>query len=381
MKKSLLISEIFPPTNGGSGRWFWEIYRKLPIDKVHFAVGKAKGDKEFDEKHAIPIARLNLSSSNWGLLSIKGISFYIRKIFQIIKLVKANNIEVVHCGRCLPEGIIALTIKKLLGTNYLCYIHGEDIQSASTSREFSLLVKSVLKNSSKLISNSQNTAGLLKEKWHISEEKISVMYPGVDTNKFYPKEYDQNTRKKLSWDNKLVVLTVGRLQKRKGHDIMLQTILKLKNTQPNILYSIIGSGQEEENLKKLARELNLTQHVQFLGEVSEETMIECFQQCNLFILPNRTVDGDIEGFGIVLLEAQACGKIVIAGNSGGTRETMIHDTTGFIVDCTTPDKIIDLLNKILTDESLNKKMGLAGRKHMIEHFDWKPLAEKARKQF
>jgi phosphatidylinositol alpha-1,6-mannosyltransferase len=126
---------------------------------------------------------------------------------------------------------------------------------------------------------------------------------------------------------------------------------------------------------------NLGHHVCFLGEVDEATLLECYQQCDLFVLPNRDDGLDVEGFGIVLLEAQACGKPVVAGASGGTGETMLIPHTGRVVDCRGPDWLAALLVELLSQRQLLARMGRAARPWVIERFDWSSISRQAQDIF
>jgi len=377
----LLISEIFPPKNGGSGRWFWELYTRLPRNEYLIAAGNTEGDLAFDKAHDLNLQRLNLSSPSWGIKSITGLKFYLRVFNQIRKLIKQHEISTIHCGRCLPEGFIGLIFNKLMGIPYICYIHGEDVEAAATSRELSWMVTKILANATKLICNSQNTANLLLNNWQADSRIIKILNPGCDTNKFIPAEPDEHIKSKLGWHNKKVILTVGRLQERKGQDMLIKALPAIKEVSPNILYAIIGGGEEKQKLDKLVNELNLQDHVMFMSEVSDEEMIQAYQQCDLFILPNRTVGKDIEGFGMVLVEAQACGIPVIAGDSGGTAETMIIGETGFIVDCTEPEVIANKIIELFDLPNIIEQLGQNGRKHVVNTLDWQAHKNKAETLF
>jgi phosphatidylinositol alpha-1,6-mannosyltransferase len=377
MKKTLLLSEIFPPLKGGSGRWFWEVYTRLPKDKVVIAAGETENTTNFDKKNSLNCYRLPLSSWSWGLKSLTGLKFYWRVLRAVLKLVKQEKIESIHCGRCLPEGFIGYLVNKLKGIPYICYIHGEDVETAATSRELSWIVKKALTHADKLICNSQNTANILLNSWHTDPQKTFIVNPGVDTQVFVPAEPNESIKTQLGWEQRPVILTVGRLQERKGHDMLIRSLPAVIKQHPNVLYAIIGDGENKAALQELVGSLQLGDNVLFMSELSDQQMIQCYQQCNLFILPNRSVGRDIEGFGMVLVEAQACAKPVIAGDSGGTAETMLLNETGFIVDCTSaellPEKIILLLN----DTELADKMGQKGRKHVVETLDWKNLTKQA----
>jgi phosphatidylinositol alpha-1,6-mannosyltransferase len=150
---------------------------------------------------------------------------------------------------------------------------------------------------------------------------------------------------------------------------------------PNVLYAILGDGEERAALDALVRREVLAEHVQFLGELADDDLVSCYQQCDLFVLPNRQVGQDIEGFGMVLVEAQACGKPVLAGASGGTAETMRIPETGTIVSCDGPDELATVLVELLSDRERLERMGQAARCWAVERFDWESLTRQAQALF
>jgi phosphatidylinositol alpha-1,6-mannosyltransferase len=203
----------------------------------------------------------------------------------------------------------------------------------------------------------------------------------VDTERFRPAAPDPAVRARLGWTGRRVVLTVGRLQQRKGHDQMIRALRQVRQAVPDVLYSIVGAGEEEDRLRRLVAEEGAGDLVQFLGEPDDAVLITCYQQCDLFALPNRQVGQDIEGFGMVLLEAQACGKPVLAGASGGTGETMRVPETGRIVPCEGPHELASAVIALLADAELRARMGAAGRRWAVERFDWAALSRQARDLF
>jgi phosphatidylinositol alpha-1,6-mannosyltransferase len=287
----------------------------------------------------------------------------------------------IHCGRCIPEGVMALGLKWWLGLPYLCYVHGEDVSTATTSREHAFLVRRVLRAAGLLIANSRSTEQLLCAEWNVPPERVRVLHPGVDVQRFVPAERNAEIRNRLGWGNRPVILTVGRLQKRKGHDQLIRALPSIRKGQPKVLYAIAGDGEERPALQSLAVELGITGHVQFLGEIKDELLIQCYQQCDLFVLPNRQVGKDLEGFGMVLLEAQACGKPVVAGASGGTAETMDVGYTGRLVCCDGADELASAITDLLSDPGRLTRMGKAARSWVAERFDWEPLSCQAAQLF
>ncbi|MCC7419587.1 MAG: glycosyltransferase family 4 protein [Planctomycetaceae bacterium] len=378
---TLLLTEIFPPKHGGSGRWFWEIYSRLPRESFSILAGTDPNQDAFDATHDLRLTRAWLAMPAWGLRSFRALRDYARLVRHVRREMKRQGATHLHVGRCLPEGWVAWLLKQLSGVSYTCFVHGEDVETAASSRELSFMVRRILSSADRLIANSQNTARLIREGWNVPSERITVLYPGCDTTRFVPAPRDALVRQQLGWNNRPTLLTVGRLQKRKGHDVLIQSLPFLREAVPDILYAVIGDGEERPALERLTRDLQLTDHVQFLGEVDDRTMIRAYQQCDLFTLPNRQVGRDIEGFGMVLVEAQACGRPVVAGASGGTRETMLPGETGEVVACESPETLAPVLTSLLLNPLRLETMGRAAREHVTARFDWKSLADEAAEVF
>jgi phosphatidylinositol alpha-1,6-mannosyltransferase len=376
--KTLVISEVFPPRTGGSGRWLWELYSRWRRDDLRILAGECAGDSAFDLTHHLPIQRLPLSFESWGLVGYRNVRQYTATYRQVAAVVKREGSTEIHCGRMLPEGLIAWMVSMRHHVPYACYVHGEELNSAGTSRELTFLARRVLKGARVLIANSLNTARVLMNQWQVPASRIEILNPGCDTQRFTPSPRDPAVRAKLGWGQRRVILTVGRLQARKGQARMIAALPRIIESVPDALYAIIGEGETRSELEALVARLRLENHVQFLCERREEELLACYQQCDLFALPNVTVQGDFEGFGMVLVEAQACGRPVIAGRSGGTGETMREGETGRLVDCENEGALAATAAELLSDESLRHRMGEAGRRWVERRFDWSVLAKQAR---
>src|SRR4051812_36316326 len=163
--------------------------------------------------------------------------------------------------------------------------------------------------------------------------------------------------------------------------MMIRSIPEVLKRVPNLLYSVVGEGWERRYLQGLVTELGVEKAVQFRGVPEDGELVSCYQQCDLFVLPNRQVGWDFEGFGIVLLEAQACGKPVIAGTSGGTAETMKAIDTGVAIDCTSPGELARTVADWLTDPAKLAVMGEKARPWAAGRFDWSALVPQAERLF
>ncbi len=374
---TLLLSDNFPPRTGGSGRWFWEVYRRLPREHVLIAAGQHPRQEAFDRTHDLRLVRMPLTLSSWGVLNRRSLGEYWRAVTALCRLIKAERVGMVHVGRCLPEGLMALALKVWAGLPFACYVHGEEMNYASGSRELRWLMRGVVRHAEFFIANSRNTCRILQEEWGVAAERVRLLHPGVDSGRFVPAEPDFDFRRRMGWHGRTVVLTVGRLQKRKGHDQMILALPALRRAVPDVLYAVVGDGEERSSLEGLVAREGLRESVQFLGEVADQELVRCYQQCDLFVLPNRQVGQDIEGFGMVLVEAQACGKPVVAGASGGTAETMRIPETGRVVNCDGPELLAAVVVELLNDAPLRERMGRAARAWAVEQFDWESLSRQA----
>lgn len=344
---------------------------------AHDSVGTA----EFDRSHDLPIIRMPLDLESWGMVGWRGGNAYLNLFRRLNCIADEHEITAIHAACVLPEGFLAWMLGRRLGLPYVVYVHGEELNIVRQSRELTWMARRVFGNASRIITNSYNTADILQSAWPVSREQISVLHPGVDTGKYRPAPRDAAIRRRLGWDDRRVVLTVGRLQARKGQDQFIRAIPALRQSIPDVLYSIVGDGRERDSLSQLIQELKLESHVKLEGELHDDDLIAAYQQCDLFALPNREERGDFEGFGIVLLEAQACGKPVLTGDSGGTREAIKPTETGALIDCTLPSHIAIETIRLLSDPRRMSSMGANGRQWTCRAFDWMVCAEQAQQVF
>jgi phosphatidylinositol alpha-1,6-mannosyltransferase len=162
---TLLVSEVFPPVHGGSGRWFWEVYRRLPRRQYVIAAGEHQRQADFDRSHDLRLCRLPLAQRAWGLKSWAGLAGYLTSARRLRRLMFDEDVRMLHCGRCLPEGFIAWLLSWWTGVPYAVYVHGEDVTTAATSRELSWMVRRVLGGARCVIANSRSTQRILLDSW------------------------------------------------------------------------------------------------------------------------------------------------------------------------------------------------------------------------
>jgi len=215
----------------------------------------------------------------------------------------------------------------------------------------------------------------------VSSDKIHHVTMGVDVNKFHPVSGDNEIIERLELHDKKVILTVGNLVERKGHDMVIQSLPEVLKMVPNVVYLIVGTGERKQHLKQMVADLDLGNQVIFVGRVTDMELSEYYRACDVFIMPSREVGGNVEGFGIVFLEANACSKPVIGGKSGGIGDAVADGFSGILVDPVSIGEISQGLITLLTDDYLAKKLGTQGRKRVEERFSDLAMAGKISQLF
>jgi glycosyltransferase involved in cell wall biosynthesis len=229
--------------------------------------------------------------------------------------------------------------------------------------------KKLMKRSDALIAVSKYTVDELTELYGIKEEKIHVIYNGVDMEKFKPRPNRAEMYREfgLEEDHK-IVLFVGRLYHRKGLEILLRSIPPVLREFSKVKFVISGKGfkKKEENLRILAQELNIEENVKFLGYVPDEKLPSLYSASDIFVLP-----AIYENFPFAILEAQATGLPVISTKVGGIPEFLVDNENGFVIDPGDSIQLTQRLLALLQDAKLAKEMGDRGRKLIEEKFDWR----------
>ena len=368
---ALVVTELYPPDVGGSAVLFGEVYSRVPGPVRVLTEARGRAD---ERRGDVDILRRSIATMRWGFVDPRATLHHLRSAARLRRLGGGTG-TVVHCGRGLPEGVAALVNRRLGGAPYLCWAHGEDIASAATSRELRLLLGQVYAGASSLVANSRNTANMLAAVG-VPPHRIVTVYPGVDADRFTPHSGDfAGVRGRYVGAGGTMLLSVGRLQRRKGHDLAIQAVAQLAAGEPRLRYLIVGDGEERGRLEELARDCGVAEHVIFAGEVSAEALPGYFAACDIFLLPNRIENGDVEGFGIVFLEAASAARAVIAGNTGGVPEAVAAGHTGLLVSGTDVEELATTIRRLLGDVVLRTRLGKAGRDRVLKSFTWQRAAD------
>lgn len=363
----LLVSQFFPPAVGGSAVLLANVYSRLGRT-VRVLTDPDSSPSPDGAQGPFDVRHVRLATPHWGLSHPGGLLHHLRTARAIRKAAAPG--EPVHCARVLPEGVAAWLARATGGPRYVCWSHGEDLATAALSRELKLVTRLVLRGAAASLANSRNTAGLLRA-LGVPEDGIRVAHPGVDAARFHPGVDGTPVRRRLSLrDGDCLLLSVGRLQLRKGHDLTIRAVAQLAGELPGLRYAIVGSGEEEARLRALAAETGVADRVMFAGKVPEEELPAWYAAADVFVLANRREGEDIEGFGIVFLEAQATERPVVAGDSGGVPEAIADGETGFLVGGTDVGELAAVLRRLAGSAELRARLGRAGRERVRTGFTW-----------
>jgi len=300
-----------------------------------------------------------------------------------LRLVRKHRIQHVISGHLLSVCLAALACKKLHAVSLTLIVYGAEFKVWGKYRVIRKFLKQALDRAEKIIVINDAVMGEYMD-FQVPEERVVKITPGVDPRRFYPGDKPARLIKEFGLEGKKVLLTVARLDERKGHDKVIEALPAILKVMPEIRYLIAGTGEEEPRLRSMVRELGLEEQVLFAGSLADDALPLYYNLCDIFILPNRETEryalwkGEIEGFGIVFLEAAACGKPVIAGRSGAVDEVVIDGDTGLLVDPRSAPDIAGAVLRLCRAGGERTRMGARARARAEEKFLWQDRAEQFR---
>jgi phosphatidyl-myo-inositol dimannoside synthase len=351
MKKTLLLSLEDFSAVGGVANYYNNLTSNLPKEEIFCFTGR---DNLLFKYFVWP---------KW----LKG-------LFLAIKLIKSRRIEIIWAGQILPLGTIGLIIKKFYNIPYFVSCHGLDLLIVRNNGRKIKLIKKILINAEFITVNSHYTFSLVRG-FGIDEKKIKIIYPCANIKT----EIDQNRlaeyKNRYNPAGKKIILSVGRLIRRKGFQEVIKALPKILRKLENVLYIIIGQGEEGENLRKLIAQYNLNGNVLILNNITNHDLPYFYQLSDVFVMPTLISEIDAEGFGIVYLEAGWFKKPLIASGNGGTAEAVINGQSGIIVDPLNQATLTEALLKIFTDLELAQRLG-RGNFVQAQKFSWSNEAKK-----
>jgi phosphatidyl-myo-inositol dimannoside synthase len=259
-------------------------------------------------------------------------------------------------GELQGLGWLAILLSLLTPWRVVMYTHGEEVVQAAYNR-LARLRGAALRASDVVLTVSSFTRDRLVSDFGVPAERIRLVTSGVDLERFTPGESSEP-----------FILSVGRLIERKGFDRLIEAFVAVAGEYPDYSLKIAGTGPQHGALVAAADRLAIADRIEFLGSPDDRELTRLYRSCTIFAMPNRTLaDGDTEGFGLIFLEANACGKAVIGGRAGGATDAIVDGETGLLVDGCDTDAIAAAMRRLLGDESLRSRLAEGGLRHARSH--------------
>ena len=369
--KSLLISGLyFPPMTGGISSYMRSIAASLGPQEICCLTG-------------VPAAKQAVESSLEARTYRRPSAFAKPRHIQaigfaaaMVEIMLRERPRVVQLATAY-DGYIGLWLHQWLNLPFVVYAHGNEVldvlESSWPKPRMSLT------QAARVLANSQFTAQLV-QKAGVDSARIEIIHPGCDIDRFQPYEPTAALRQEIlgSKSGNRVILSVGNLVARKGHDMVIRALPGLLESIPEVVYLIVGDGPHRQELENLACATGVREHVIFAGQISDERLPETYALCDAFVMPSRERLElcDVEGFGMVFLEASACGKPVVAGRSGGIGDAVVDGMTGLLVNSLDTNDIGGALRKLLGHRDLAIQLGRQGRTRVVSDFAWTRIADR-----
>lgn len=353
--RTLLFTLEYPPFHGGVANYYGNLIKYWP---------------ESDD-----IIVLN---DNDGRLINNKLPFlkWLPAYFALRRKIKQEEIGYILVGQILPLGTVSLIYHKFYKIKYSIILHGMDLAYALKRPRKKWLAKKILCQAEKIICTNNYTAEMARQIFPDIESRLAVINPGVENCATRNSQLATQLINKYNLENKIILLSVGRLVKRKGFDKVIEAMPEALKQMPNLVYIIIGNGGEFENFKLKIEILGLKKHVKIINQATDQERNNWYNASDIFIMPSKNIAGDFEGFGIVYLEANLAGKPVIAGRDGGVNDAVIDGLNGLLVDPLNTGQINATIIKLAKNQNLRQRLGEQGRERALKEFNWEKQVNK-----
>jgi phosphatidyl-myo-inositol dimannoside synthase len=375
MHKTLIVTNDFPPRPGGIQAFLHNMALRLDPERLVVYASTWKRGREgveataaFDAGQPFTVVRDRTTM----LLPTPGATR------RAVGLLREHGCTSVWFGAAAPLGLMAPALRKAGAERLVATTHGHEAGWAQLPAARRLLRR---------IGESTDTITYLGEYTRsriataLTPEAASRMVqlpPGVDEKTFHPGSGGDEVRARLGLTDRPVVVCVSRLVRRKGQDTLIRAMPRVLAAEPDTVLLIVGGGPYEKDLRRMAHETGVAGSVHFTGPVPWSELPAHYGAGDVFAMPCRTRRGglDVEGLGIVYLEASATGLPVVAGDSGGAPDAVLDGETGWVVRGGSAEETADRIVVLLGDAGLRSRMGERGREWVEEKWRWDLLAEK-----
>lgn len=361
----LFVTNDFGPRAGGIETFIIGLIERRPFGQTivytSWQDNAASYDAEWRSKFGVEVIR----DRSKILLPTPRVALALRKI------IRTRGITTAAFGAAAPLGLLSASMKRAGVKRSVALTHGHEVWWAKVF-PFNFLLRRIGSTVDVLTYLGEFTQSAISKALSSNAQRAMVkIAPGIDTDHFFPTDASI-LRRSLGLEDKKVIVSVGRLVHRKGQDYLIQSMPLILHQVPNAHLLLVGQGPYLEHLQKLVKEHGLENSVTFIGRVDYKELPQYLCVGDIFAMPSRSrLKGlEVEGLGIVYLEASSCGLPVLAGNSGGAPDAVKQSETGLVVNGTDEKQIASAAIELLNNSDSSKKMGLAGRQWIVNNWRW-----------
>lgn len=374
MLPHLLLAYDFPPIGGGLSRWMSELARYYPPGGMIVSTGVLEGSDATDAALPNRVDRVGVASRR--LRTIQGLMFWSRRVAA---LCRTHQPGFVWCGNFKPAAYPAAWARERTGTPYGVMVYGTDLlllqHQVHQSRLKRRIARSLFQPASVVLAISRYTRELFlgvaaQLGLAVPPEQVRVVPLGTDPHHFRPGVDTTAVRARYGLEEGRWLLTVARLTLHKGIDTSIRALALLRDDFPDLRYAVVGSGSRRETLQQVADEAGVGDRVRFLTSVPDTDLPALYNAAEIYLGVSRQADAAVEGFGLALVEASACGLPVIGGRSGGIPDAVREGETGVLVDPADPAAVAGAVRSLLRSPDEARRLGAGGRRAVETYYNW-----------
>jgi phosphatidylinositol alpha-1,6-mannosyltransferase len=355
--RELLITNDFPPMPGGEAAYYARICATVG-HRAAVLAPRLRGDRAGDARRPHAVIRCRVPIHPHPVARLIQILLF---VVHALRIVPRLRIATVHLGH-LYLGPVGLALRRILGVPYVLYLHGGEMAPYMRRALVRAVVRRVVASARLVVVNSTYTRRQY-EALGLDPARVEVLTMSVGVSRFRLESDPGQIRATYALDGQKVILTVGRLVARKGHDVVIKALAAVRDAVGPIQYLIAGRGPEEPRLRRLAQDIGCAHAVRFLGHVPDDELPRLYAACDIVVMPSRTLEDrdGVEGFGITFVEAGASGKPVIGGRSGGVGDAVLDGVTGILVEPESVEEVATAMLHLLRHPEVAAAMGREGR--------------------
>jgi len=369
----LFVTQDFPPDRGGIQTYSWAMAQRLArrTEALEVIAPRHPEAASVDSQASFPITRLPGRPPLLPFSLLPLLPFRARSL----------KADVAFHAQWQTVGASVLS-RAVFGWPYriVCAAHGRELllnpapPASGLDTEYDRLRQFLLQQVDTFLPVSQYTADLLRDR-AIPDHRIHVVPNGTDPERFQPRD-GTSLRRHFGLSDRPLLFTASRLVPRKGIDTVLRGLPTIADQCPEVAYMVAGTGPDRDRLEALAKDLGIRDRVQFVGDVDRNRLPLFYSAADLFVMPAREDPPDVEGFGLVFLEANACGTPVLGTRTGGIPDAIQDGETGLLVPPNAPHAVAAAAIRVLTDPDRAATLGRQGRRRVVDEARWNHAADR-----